>query len=30
MSVVLIDARHYGEQLRHARHVLKMNRNTAV
>ena len=30
MSVVLVDARHYGEQLRHARHVLKLNRVTAA
>ena len=27
MSIILIDARHYGEQLRHARHLLHLSAN---
>ena len=30
MAIILIDARHYGEQLRHARRMLNMNAATAA
>lgn len=30
MAIILIDARHYGEQLRRARRMLRMNMQTAA